>query len=796
MSSSFQDPKVTNTILSDVQAINELLGYLAQLNPSLGTNYPAGSIRLVESDTTNHYYTLQIYDGTTWTSIARILNDSSTLRGYAPSTSAVAGTIPVYNSSGQLVGNITGNAASATKLASSCSIQVGGIAASTAQNFNGTANITIPINRITVNNDADNALNGVVSHLHGGTGRTDGASQDVVISTSAGNMLAKSVGQIGTMAHKGDVDFDTVVVQGAYRVICSSGMVKHQPRIITNTGFLLVYANGELINQLLIMPVVGEMWIRRSSTTGASFDPWFCLSGLLSNVHMYISKSGSNNNTGFESAYPCLTISRALQIASNLCHQSGGSATVVLHIGAGEWSSLDYRSLPFRLYLYPYDGAIPSEYSNQLPVFESLYVENSSVFLYGCVFNKEVRSGSNGYIYFGKGYKRVTNIIAEFNGIIKFVSDNSATNILEFVKNQSINSYHAILAEFGGQIYFEGYIHIRLAENININFGSFIHISSYATVLIKQGMFVVDTSSYSFSGNKFSMDFSAHLITWESNAYPSNTSGLPAILYTLPGTDVSVYKGAIINGSPVGFDYASNLVAKAGDTMTGNLTIKKAAPFIISQDTNLNQNVKPSTDKHSRTIVSYDINGAEMGGIDTAQLTSGNNETVLFTARNVSGTWKYANIKSGLDATGKAFFYAGYPYSGANSNNNDIATTQWVQERLTSVKNSIKPSEIGSTYITGNLVSSDWTLTNCTIGKLIFILANIQSSTLTTDNNYISIRVSSGATTGTTTKSDHWFRLGDDSTDIFAIMPTATTVVIRAMTGTQKEGGVQLRAYQ
>lgn len=73
------------------------------------------------------------------------------LNGYQPSTTAVAGTIPVYNASAQLVGSITGNAATATSATSATSAATlttartisltGDVTGSVS--FNGSANAAI-----------------------------------------------------------------------------------------------------------------------------------------------------------------------------------------------------------------------------------------------------------------------------------------------------------------------------------------------------------------------------------------------------------------------------------------------------------------------------------------------------------------------------------------------------------------------------------------------------------------------------------------------------------------------------
>lgn len=68
--------------------------------------------------------------------------NAANLGGYPASTTAAANTIPVYNASAQLVGSITGNAATATTLATARSIGMTGDVSWSIASFNGSANVT------------------------------------------------------------------------------------------------------------------------------------------------------------------------------------------------------------------------------------------------------------------------------------------------------------------------------------------------------------------------------------------------------------------------------------------------------------------------------------------------------------------------------------------------------------------------------------------------------------------------------------------------------------------------------
>lgn len=68
--------------------------------------------------------------------------NADTLDGYHASTTAVASTVPVYNASAQLVGSITGNAATATTWATARTIAITGDLTYTSGSLNGSANVT------------------------------------------------------------------------------------------------------------------------------------------------------------------------------------------------------------------------------------------------------------------------------------------------------------------------------------------------------------------------------------------------------------------------------------------------------------------------------------------------------------------------------------------------------------------------------------------------------------------------------------------------------------------------------
>jgi hypothetical protein len=82
------------------------------------------------------------FDGSGNATIAATVSNAAKLAGYSPNTGTGANTIPVRNSSGALPGNILGNAATATKLATARTIALTGDVTGSAS-FDGSANATI-----------------------------------------------------------------------------------------------------------------------------------------------------------------------------------------------------------------------------------------------------------------------------------------------------------------------------------------------------------------------------------------------------------------------------------------------------------------------------------------------------------------------------------------------------------------------------------------------------------------------------------------------------------------------------
>lgn len=675
MASSFADPKLSNAIASDVPSIQELLNYLAQANPGLGSNYPTDSIRIVATDADKTKYQIQRFNGSSWVTAGQLQHDVTSLRGYAPSTSASAGTIPVYNSSGKLVGSITGTAATASKLASAVNIQVGGIAASTAQSFNGSTAITIPINSITVNNAADNALNGTVSQAHGGTGRTDGAAEDVVFSYNSQILMAKDYGQIGSSSvakwsASAPSDADSFVVPGNYVVNTNSTgwAAKKWPAAISQSANLRVTNDGEtMLHQTLSGGEPFQMWGRCSTNGGASWSSWQPLSnGYSGALELYISKSGSDLNSGLDSSYPVLTFNRAMAIAKGLL---GGSSTsfVIFHFGSGDWGNLAIYPVPFLIVIAPYDALRATAYSSSLPQFGSfnlygpIWVDIGAI----CMRRLYAERGAVAYIYYG--YKRISTFRAYTSSTIIFESQNASTNVVEMGINP-LDGYPIYITENACVIM--GYITIKLGANITPA-SHFIYVERFGKLYVITGRTLFNASGYSITGGKIAVQVTSDLLTGEA-------AGAYAWANTIPATgDVAFYNGARINGYIKNQAIDSAVVHLAGsETITGQKTINVAGMALILKNPNFAR-ADSVTKTQYEYIEIHDKNDVPLGQLTFYKGADGTHGLYIY-AWGIDGNGGRLGIYR--DSSGASF--ADMPTPTAASNSQAGATTAWVRARL------------------------------------------------------------------------------------------------------------------
>lgn len=171
------------------------------------------------------------------------LPDGALLQGNATSAIIKATTkgsvsLPIYidtNGVPQTITSYSGNAASATKLKTTRKIGISGGITGTATNFNGTANITIPVTALNFN--AENfAISGVLSRNVGGTGNSDALEQyHLVWAETDSKMYTTPYAYI-------DYTAGTTSTQGEEKLVLGNSLINGTDK--NARGYLALYSSG------------------------------------------------------------------------------------------------------------------------------------------------------------------------------------------------------------------------------------------------------------------------------------------------------------------------------------------------------------------------------------------------------------------------------------------------------------------------------------------------------------------------------------------------------------------------
>lgn len=133
MSVSANIPALGNKITKDVPDQNALNQRMMRCDFSDVTDLPVGTKALVESA---EGWEVRQFNGTGWVLLEKWNIDAQKVDGHSASTGTTANTIPVRDANGKLPGDITGNAATASKasaLSATNPIATGGTGATTAE---------------------------------------------------------------------------------------------------------------------------------------------------------------------------------------------------------------------------------------------------------------------------------------------------------------------------------------------------------------------------------------------------------------------------------------------------------------------------------------------------------------------------------------------------------------------------------------------------------------------------------------------------------------------------------------
>lgn len=131
MATSINTPSLSNAIRNDVPAIKTILQALAKSDPSVLSDIENGTKRFYEGN--NGWEFQELVNGS-WVTRTNFNIDAQSVDGYSASVDSTANTIPVRGTDGKIKGDITGNAATATKangLSTTLLVNSGGTGATT-----------------------------------------------------------------------------------------------------------------------------------------------------------------------------------------------------------------------------------------------------------------------------------------------------------------------------------------------------------------------------------------------------------------------------------------------------------------------------------------------------------------------------------------------------------------------------------------------------------------------------------------------------------------------------------------
>lgn len=528
---------LANKIASDVPAIKTMLDALAKMDFTGITGIPA-NVKRIASVTGG--VQIQKYASNAWATVGKLMHDVDTVDGKHAATGTTANTIPVRDASGKLPGDITGNAATASK----ASALADGYTVPLAKG--GTGATTAAAAR--ANLGADNAANitkGTLSTARGGTGRTDGFVTDVVIDASG--TKASEVGQLGRAKSLTSVDANTILKQGRYNVYKATTALNFP--IAGDMLLDVIYWGDNNITQRCSS--AGNSYkfemSRSSYDNGATWGGWLPVSGFLnSDVHIYVAKNGSDTNSGYTSDKPVLTLGMA--IYKMLMMKPGVGRNIVLHFGPGDWGDFTlhkFYSSGAAVVMTTLAGANATSAPPDMPKFGTITVATGAV-----VYLRNIEADRVACSYLSRihaqYYNTIGAVVSAYGG--RFFFDSSSVT---GIKAQSIQTSSYFYVYRHGLLDINGGATFDVLEAVSYS-SAFLYAGEYSEVNIGSTSFA---NAGRVTGKRFNL----------TNALLTDGNRNNHLLF--PGTAAGVYGyGNIING------YATDL-AIGGDT--GDLTSKR-----------------------------------------------------------------------------------------------------------------------------------------------------------------------------------------------------------------------------
>ena len=475
-------------------------------------------------------------------------------------------------------------------------------------------------------------------------------AQDIAIGGDTSD-LASARGQIGDIPLKSETtDLNSLVVTGCYSCLTAQGITYHHPMTVTNSSAIVtVQRRGAVIFQTWTEIGQGNTFTRFSGDSGAFWGPWQAVGGqATSNLVIWVSKSGSDTNTGLSSSYPVLTINRALRIAQNVFTQNS-STTVTFRLGEGDWGTLVLNALPFGLYITDYSDASTSEYSTSYPKFSTINIRQSFVISRNIVV--DTLYVDYGGVFLAEKYIRYGFIQAVRNGVFTF---NTTKSEIKSVSSAAA----ALIADQHGIIISVGNIQHNIVENITVGYG-LLYGSAMGIIYISNPQPFIAESGVVVTGKKYHINTNASIVAKSK-----------AALDSLPGTQAGVLAvNCIFNGAPWGGGVSDSFLAADGNwrkalLQSGGTT---TAPICMTASSSLyhgtlEKGTIPSSDTY---IGFFSIDNAKIidqdhrfGMLETAIRSNGDVETYISAYANIAGSSNHKNltVRAKTDGSGEVLF--------------------------------------------------------------------------------------------------------------------------------------------